>query len=137
MAFSPGWFHIRASRENSGSNSGYPRPRGGEQGGGGTIADGRPQMSYDTYDIAEIYDEARALLPATARLWQGSMRPLPSPKSSTGSFSLAWVARRVGVIGAGQFGSIFFKPGSAGPLCGFDRVDACSGEIASSLAPPQ
>jgi SAM-dependent methyltransferase len=27
-------------------------------------------MDYDAYDIAEIYDRARALLPATARLWQ-------------------------------------------------------------------
>jgi len=27
-------------------------------------------MDYDAYDIAETYDRARALLPATARLWQ-------------------------------------------------------------------
>jgi SAM-dependent methyltransferase len=27
-------------------------------------------MDYDAHDIAEIYDRARALLPATARLWQ-------------------------------------------------------------------
>jgi ubiquinone/menaquinone biosynthesis C-methylase UbiE len=27
-------------------------------------------MDYDAYDIAEIYDRARALLPATALLWQ-------------------------------------------------------------------
>lgn len=27
-------------------------------------------MDYDAYVIAEVYDKARALLPATARLWQ-------------------------------------------------------------------
>jgi ubiquinone/menaquinone biosynthesis C-methylase UbiE len=27
-------------------------------------------MDYDAYDIAEVYDRARALLPATAPLWQ-------------------------------------------------------------------
>ena len=27
-------------------------------------------MDYDAYVIAKVYDKARALLPATARLWQ-------------------------------------------------------------------
>jgi hypothetical protein len=32
VAFSPGWFHIRASQESSGSNSGCTRARGGKAG---------------------------------------------------------------------------------------------------------
>jgi ubiquinone/menaquinone biosynthesis C-methylase UbiE len=27
-------------------------------------------MDYDAYDIADVYDRARALAPATARVWQ-------------------------------------------------------------------
>jgi SAM-dependent methyltransferase len=38
--------------------------------GGGRVAGGRARMDYDAYVIAEVYDKARALLPATARLWQ-------------------------------------------------------------------
>jgi ubiquinone/menaquinone biosynthesis C-methylase UbiE len=66
-------------------------------------------MDYDAYDIAEIYDRARALLPATARLWRELLADYidssPSPLildlgCGTGRFS-ELLAQRLGgqVIG--------------------------------------
>jgi ubiquinone/menaquinone biosynthesis C-methylase UbiE len=66
-------------------------------------------MDYDAYDIAEIYNRARALLPATARLWQELLADYIDPGApplildlgcGTGRFS-EWLARRFGgqVIG--------------------------------------
>ena len=66
-------------------------------------------MDYDAYDIAEIYDRARALLPATALLWQELLADYIDPGApplildlgcGTGRFS-ELLARRFGgqVIG--------------------------------------
>ncbi len=66
-------------------------------------------MDYDAYVIAEVYDKARALLPATARLWQELIADYIDPGAAplildlgcgTGRFS-ELLARRFGgqVIG--------------------------------------
>src|ERR1700730_15608351 len=79
-------------------------PVRGEQGGGGIIAGGRARMDYDAYDIAEIHDRARALLPATARLWQELLADYIDPGATPLILDLGCGTGRFSELLAQRFG---------------------------------
>jgi SAM-dependent methyltransferase len=61
-------------------------------------------MDYDAYDIAKIYDRARALLPATARLWQELLADYIDPGATPLILDLGCGTGRFSELLAQRFG---------------------------------
>ena len=68
-------------------------------------------MDYDAYVIAEVYDKARALQPATARLWQELMADYIDPGAAPLILDLG--------CGTGRFAELLAQR-FAGQVIGFD-----------------
>jgi len=61
-------------------------------------------MDYDAYVIAEVYDKARALLPATARLWQEVLADYIDPGAAPLILDLGCGTGRFSELLAQRFG---------------------------------
>ena len=61
-------------------------------------------MGYDGYVTAEVYDKARALLPATARLWQELIADYIDPGAVPLILDLGCGTGRFSKLLAGRFG---------------------------------
>ena len=79
-------------------------------------------MDYDAYDIAEIYDRARALLPATALLWQELLADYIDPGAAPLILDLGCGTGRFSELLARRFG---------GQVIGIDPSERHSARIAA------
>jgi trans-aconitate methyltransferase len=84
-------------------------------------------MDYDAYVTAEVYDKARALLPATARLWQELIADYIDPGAAPLILDLG--------CGTGRFSELLARRFGGQVIAGSTRQKGCCSGPAAGRTP--